>query len=370
MVSPTAPRAAALLFCAPVAVLRGGRGPRGPPVAGRLCRRAPALPPPRGSRVGGADPSRRRPRRLPLVASAGAPPPSSPGGADASAGAPPPPADNIGAYNAWIAAAQADRNAAASTSSSRAAAAALGTDSDGADAGGGGGGWALPRTAPPFPHPSLFHDGAEEYAMAATTPPSAAYVGIARATAAAGLFAPCMVGGLEGRFLTFLAAMSRASRVLDIGTFTGYSALAFADGVVGDDATVVTIEADDAAADVAAAAFAAAPAGHKVRLLRGDARAAVAAMVAAGEVYDLVFLDADKGNYWAYYEAGLAMLAEGGTLMADNALCSLLYAPDDPIRASLHDFVRRVAADPRVEQVMLPVREGILLVRKVRAPGG
>jgi len=306
---------------------------------------------------------------LPLVASAAAPPPSSPGGADASAGAPPP-AENIDAYNAWIAAAQADRNAAASTSSSRAAAAALGADG-GADAGGGGGGgFTLPPTPPPFPHASLFHDGAEEYAMAATTPPGPAYVGIARATAAAGLFAPCMVGGLEGRFLTFLAAMSRASRVLDIGTFTGYSALAFADGVVGDDAVVVTLEADDAAADVAAAAFAAAPAGHKVRLQRGDARAAVAAMVAAGEVYDLVFLDADKGNYWAYYEAGLAMLAEGGTLMADNALCSLLYAPDDPIRASLHDFVRRVAADPRVEQVMLPVREGILLVRKVRVPGG
>lgn len=206
--------------------------------------------------------------------------------------------------------------------------------------------------------------------MAATTPPSAAFVGIAQATEAAGLFAPCMVGGLEGKFLTFVAAMSRATRVLDIGTFTGYSALAFAEGVSGDGAEVVTIEADPAAADVAQAAFDATPTGARVRLLRGDARVLVADMVAAGEMFDLVFLDADKGNYAAYYEAGLSMLADGGTLLADNALCSLLYAPDDPVRNSLHTFAQHVAADPRVEQVMLPVREGILLVRKVASPDG
>lgn len=225
-------------------------------------------------------------------------------------------------------------------------------------------------TPPPFGPASLFHDGVEEYAMAATTPPSAAFVGIAQATEAAGLFAPCMVGGLEGKFLTFVAAMSRATRVLDIGTFTGYSALAFAEGVSGDGAEVVTIEADPAAADVAQAAFDATPTGARVRLLRGDARVLVADMVAAGEMFDLVFLDADKGNYAAYYEAGLSMLADGGTLLADNALCSLLYAPDDPVRNSLHTFAQHVAADPRVEQVMLPVREGILLVRKVASPDG
>lgn len=334
------------LFCSSAAVLRWGCSAWAASVRNRALSSAR-----RGSLP---------PAALVPSASAAAPPPP-----PSSPPSPPPdhdPADttSIDAYNAWIEAVQADRNAGAATSSSRAASAMDGTLPALADM----------ATPPPFSHPSLFHDGVEEYAMAATTPPSAAFVGIAQATAAAGLFAPCMVGGLEGKFLTFVAAMSGASRVLDVGTFTGYSALAFAEGLSGADAEVVTIEADPTAADVAQAAFDATPAGARVRLLRGDARVVVAGMAEAGEKFDLVFLDADKGNYGAYYEAGLSMLADGGTLLADNALCSLLYAPDDPVRNSLHTFAQRVAADPRVEQVMLPVREGILLVRKVASPDG
>lgn len=196
-----------------------------------------------------------------------------------------------------------------------------------------------------------------------TLPPSSDFELIAEETAKADLFAPCMVGVVEGQFLKMLARINRAKRILDIGTFTGYSALAFAEGV-GEGGSVVTIEADVKAAGVARKVFENAKVGDRVQLIEGDARAIVDDMATAGEKFDIVFLDADKTNYRMYYEAGLKMLNEGGCIMADNALCALVYADDDPVRQSLHDFAQFVRSDDRVEQVMLTVREGILLVQK------
>lgn len=186
---------------------------------------------------------------------------------------------------------------------------------------------------------------------------------IAQETERAGLFAPCMVGAVEGQFLKMLAQIKAAKRVLDIGTFTGYSALAFAQGVV-EGGQVITIEADGSAAEVARKVFAKAEHGDRIQLLETDARKEVADMVKRGDKFDIVFLDADKVNYRNYYEDGLKLLKEDGILMADNALCSLVYSQDDPVRQSLHDFAQFVRNDERVEQVMLTVREGILLVRK------
>lgn len=187
---------------------------------------------------------------------------------------------------------------------------------------------------------------------------------IAEETQAAGLFAPCMVGAVEGQFLKMLAIINGAKRVLDVGTFTGYSALAFAESV-GDSGEVVTIEADAQAAAVARRVFERAAAGNRITLLECDARAEVEKMVQRNEHFDIVFLDADKTNYCNYYEAALKMLNDGGIIMADNALGSLVYDEKDPVRDSLHHFAQFVRSDTRVEQVMLTVREGILLVRKV-----
>lgn len=261
--------------------------------------------------------------------------------------------DDVGkysSYNQWIAEQQKARNQGA-TSSRLTSEVSTSVAEDTSE-------------APPFPNATLFHDGAEEYALAMTTTASADFARIAAETDAAALFAPCMVGQIEGQFLKMMAFASRAKRVLEIGTFTGYAALAFAEGLP-DNGEVVTIEVDPACAAVARKCFAAAQHGAKITLVEMDAKKAVADMVARGDKFDIVFLDADKVNYALYYEAGLKMLNEGGVLMADNALCSLVYAADDPVRKSLHGFNQMVRRDPRVEQVMLTVREGVLVARLV-----
>ena len=218
---------------------------------------------------------------------------------------------------------------------------------------------------PKFPHPTLFHDEAEEYAADMTTLSSNDFAMIAQETKKANLFAPCMVGKIEGQFLKMMTQIKGAKRVLDVGTFTGYSALAFAQGV-GAGGEVVSLEADAPAAAVARKCLAnAGAAGTRVTIMECDARAEVERMASNGEKFDIVFLDADKINYRHYYEAGLKMLTPGGLLLADNALCSLVYADNDPVRQSLHEFAQYVRADSRVEQCMLTVREGILMVSKV-----
>lgn len=163
--------------------------------------------------------------------------------------------------------------------------------------------------------------------------------------------------------MKMIAQTKGAKRVLGIGTFTEYSALAFAEGVV-EDGSVVTIEADASAAEMARNVFKMTKHGGKIELLEADARAEVADMAKRGEKFDIVVLDADETNYRNYYEDGLMMLNDDGVLMADNALCSLVYADDDLVRQSLHEFAQFVRYDFRVEQVMLTVREGTLLVRK------
>lgn len=253
-------------------------------------------------------------------------------------------------YSDWIAKQQVSRNQGATSSSLMAS--MVGTEMEDTE------------EPPAFPHATLFHDGGEEYAQAMTTPASSEFVKIAKDTVAAELFAPCMVGAIEGQFLKMVASMTKAKRVLDIGTFTGYSALAFAGGLPSD-GQVVSIEFDEKCADVAQKCFDASADGSKIKLVRGDAMKVVTEMANAGEQFDIVFLDADKVNYAHYYEEGLKMLAPGGTILADNALCSLVYADDDPVRLALHAFAQKVRADTRVEQVMLTVREGILLVRRV-----
>lgn len=257
---------------------------------------------------------------------------------------------NIDAYNKWIAEKQISRNAGVTSSS-------IGTKISAES-------YQDTPHPPNFDHSTLFYDGAEEYACQMTTHPSEDFVRIADETEKANLFAPCMVGAVEGQFLKMIAQIKNARRVLDIGTFTGYSALAFAEGI-SSGGEVVTLEADADAASVARRCFEKAEHGEKISLIECDARAKVTELAERGAKFDIVFLDADKTNYKHYYEAGLRMLSEDGIIMADNALCSLVYGKDDPVRLSLHEFAQHVRSDTRVEQVMLTVREGVLIVRKV-----
>lgn len=256
-------------------------------------------------------------------------------------------ASNIDTYNAWIASEQEKRNAGKSTASAQAAEQVRAAPS------------ADTPTPPSFAHSTLFHDGADEYAADMTSLCGADFGAVADATESAGLFAPCMVGKVEGQFLRMMTQIKGAKSVLDIGTFTGYSALAFASG----GAEVTTLEADKKTAQVARELFEKSEYADKIHLVECDAKGYVEEL--KEEKFDIVFLDADKVNYKHYYEAALKCVKKDGIIMADNALCSLVYDDADPAKQKLHEFAQYVRADKRVEQVMLTVREGILIVRKV-----
>lgn len=177
---------------------------------------------------------------------------------------------------------------------------------------------------------------------------------------------PRMISGhLQGKLLEMLVRMMRPKRVLEIGTFTGYSALSIARGLE-DDAILDTIEVDDELEDIAAKYFEASEYGHRIRQHIGSALDVVPRL---GEVYDMVFIDGDKREYPVYYD----MLMDGGyvrsgsILMADNILwygkVAEKVAHNDLHTAAIVEFNRRVVEDVRVDNVIVPIRDGINLIR-------
>lgn len=172
-------------------------------------------------------------------------------------------------------------------------------------------------------------------------------------------------GHLQGRLLKMLVTMARPRRVLELGTFSAYSALSIAEGL-GDGATLDTVEIDDELEDWIRTWLAASPHGHKVRLHIGDS-AEVTRSFSDGW-FDMVFLDADKRDYPRIYETVLAKVAPGGYILADNTLWDGHVVEEEPHDAqtrAILEFNALVAADPRVEQVMVPLRDGLTLIRKL-----
>lgn len=172
------------------------------------------------------------------------------------------------------------------------------------------------------------------------------------------------VGRVEGALLRMLVQLTRARRVLEVGTYSGYSALAMASGLP-DDGTLVTCDIDPVATAVARKYFERSPHGHKIALRLGPAIETIRELATAGDRFDLLFLDADKQGYVDYYEAALPMMPAGGLVVADNTLWSGRVL--DPQDASDHAIVRfnaHVAADERVDHVLLSVRDGVMLARK------
>lgn len=166
------------------------------------------------------------------------------------------------------------------------------------------------------------------------------------------------VGRIEGRLLKLLARLTGARRAVEIGTFTGYSALSIAEGMV-EGGVLVTLDKDPVAAAVARRYFAEAPWGHRIRLVEGPALASLEAIEGP---LDLAFLDADKVAYIDYWERLVPKMRPGGLLVADNVLWSgKVLDPKEASDRALVAFNRHVAADPRVDQVMLTVRDGMTL---------
>ena len=172
-----------------------------------------------------------------------------------------------------------------------------------------------------------------------------------------------MVGHLEGALLAQLVAVTGARRILEIGTFTGYSALWMASALPAD-GSIVTCDISEEHVAIARAAFAGHEDGAKIDSRLGPALDTIASLDGP---FDLVFIDADKSTYDAYFEAVLPKLAAGGVILVDNVLWRgqvLAGSSDDADTAALIAFNDKVRDDRRVVAVMLPIRDGITVIRR------
>jgi caffeoyl-CoA O-methyltransferase len=169
------------------------------------------------------------------------------------------------------------------------------------------------------------------------------------------------VDAIEGRFLKMLVRLTGARTILEIGMFTGYSGLMMAEGLP-DGGRLITCEVDPKAEAIARRYFSESPHGRKITVRMGPALETIKTL--SGPL-DLVFIDADKANYSNYYEATLPLLKPDGLIIADNVLWSGKVL--DPKEADDHAIVafdRMLQSDPRVENVCLTVRDGMMLARK------
>lgn len=172
-------------------------------------------------------------------------------------------------------------------------------------------------------------------------------------------------GAVQGRFLTMLTEMIRPARVLEIGTFTGYSAVCIAYGLP-EDGHLDTLEINDELEDLILEGFDRAGVSDKISLLIGDAKKTLE-QLKSGQ-YDMVYIDANKREYPEYYDLVFDMVRPGGYILADNVLWDgkvwLDPLPKDRQTQGIAAFNSIVARDPRVESVILPVRDGLNLIRK------
>jgi predicted O-methyltransferase YrrM len=208
---------------------------------------------------------------------------------------------------------------------------------------------------------SFVPENIQAYADAHSSPEAPLYKELAAETRASTTQPQMMVGHCEGLLLKLIVRMIAARRVLEIGTFTGYSALAMAEGLP-DGGEIVTCDIDPKATAIATKYWNRSPHGKKIVLRLGPALDTIAAL--AGPI-DLVFIDADKTNYIHYWDACLPKVRAGGVILADNVLWSgEVLAPKEADARALAAFNEHIARDPRVEHVMLPIRDGITIAVK------
>jgi caffeoyl-CoA O-methyltransferase len=200
-----------------------------------------------------------------------------------------------------------------------------------------------------------------EYADAHTTPHPGWMQKLAAETRAT-LPIPAMLSGhLEGRLLEMLIYASGATRVLELGTYSGYSALAMA-SALPPGGSIITCEFEDEHADFAQRHIDESPYADMIEIRRGPA---LETMATLDGPFDLIFIDADKANYPNYYEAALPLLSERGLIAIDNTLWSgRVIEPDDDNSRIMNELNERIVNDDSVIAVQLPIRDGITVVRR------
>lgn len=205
-----------------------------------------------------------------------------------------------------------------------------------------------------------------EYIEQHSTPESEALRQIVHTTHIEMINPRMMSGHIQGRVLSMFSQMIRPQRILELGTFTAYSTLCLAEGLA-DDGTLVTLEHNDELEDMILRNLALSPLGEKVQLVIGDAMEWLVAQ-SSDWLYDLVFIDADKREYSAYLDAVLPLVRPGGWILADNTLWDghiIEEAYDkDKQTLALRAFNDKVAQDERLDKVILPLRDGLTIIRK------
>ena len=201
----------------------------------------------------------------------------------------------------------------------------------------------------------------EQYARDHSSPEPELLAELTRVTHEKSKIPQMLIGPLEGNLLAMLIKISGARTVLEIGTFTGYSALYMA-SALPEDGRVYTCDINPETTKIAQEFWDRSPHGKKIELLLGPALQTIPTVDTS---LDLVFIDADKTNYSAYWELVVPMLRRGGLVVADNVLWSgRVLAPEDDSDRALVAFVQHVDGDDRVERVLLTIRDGILVCRK------
>jgi caffeoyl-CoA O-methyltransferase len=222
--------------------------------------------------------------------------------------------------------------------------------------------------------------GLDPYVDGCTSPESQALAELARRTretdwsadeAGGGRLEQEMLSGhVEGQALKFLLHLAGASRVLEIGMFTGYSALAMAEEIP-DDGVVVACEIDPAVAAFAQDCFAESPVGHKISVEVGPALGTLRRLADKGQAFDFVFIDADKAGYLDYvgFLLDSTLLAPRAVIAVDNTLLQGQPYTGEPAStngSAIAEFNAAIARDTRVEQVLIPLRDGVTLIRRAR----
>jgi caffeoyl-CoA O-methyltransferase len=223
--------------------------------------------------------------------------------------------------------------------------------------------------------------GLDPYLSHCTTPESPALASLVRRTQAEDwsqrssnetapqLEQEMLSGHVEGQFLKFLVHVTQAQRVLEIGMFTGYSALAMAEALP-DDGEVVACEVDADVAKFAQQCFDESPSGHKISVKVAPAMVTLAQLAAAHETFDLVFIDADKAGYVDYVNFLLDndLLTPHGFICVDNTLMQgqpYLAGESTANGVAIATFNQTIADDRRLDRVLLPLRDGLTLIRRV-----
>jgi caffeoyl-CoA O-methyltransferase len=175
---------------------------------------------------------------------------------------------------------------------------------------------------------------------------------------------PRMLSGhYQGRVLSMLSKMNSPKKILEIGTFTGYATLCLAEGLV-DDGIIYTLDKNVEIEEMVRANFAKSPMHTKIKYIIGDAQQSLKGL--SEEIFDIVFIDADKKNNGTYYDLIFDQVKPGGIIIVDNVLWSgkILNNEQDKDTKNISNFNDQIATDNRVEKLILPLRDGLFVIRK------